>query len=76
MKDLLAYTANHKPPQPRLSLGQAVQVRIYGISGSLAGEVIATRPVRVRIVEADPIWFGSVVSREDAKIRSVKGGGE
>lgn len=76
MTDLPAYTSNHVPPRPRLSVGQAVQVRIYGVPGSLAGEVIATRPVTARIVEADPIWFGAVVSRADAKIRSALGGGE
>lgn len=68
MKDLPAYTTNHVPPQPRLSIGQAVTVRIYGVPGSLAGEVISTKPVRAKVTQRDPIWFGSVVSREDAKI--------
>lgn len=73
MTDLPAYTSNHIPPRPRLSIGQSVQVRIYGVPGSLAGEVVSIKPVKARIVESDPIWFGSVVSRADAKIRAALG---
>jgi len=56
--------ANGRPK--KWVVGMACTVEIDG--ETLAAELLSVKPRKCRVTEADPVWFGAVVSERDGKI--------
>jgi hypothetical protein len=51
-------------------IGQRAYVRVKGLPERwFLAELTSTKPLHAKIIEPDPVWFGSVVTHSNASIR-------